>query len=161
MIIFKIAFSLLIVGVFGFIKENDTRSDTHIVMQYSGEGSKPNPIIFLYLKNARDLLPDNFITDKYEISKLEFDTIKYNILNSKISSIDTILKSSYEVVFTEGGETTVFSTAYLSRYRQIIELVLHLLEKSPKIHERVKKRSETFISRLGYENQLFYQPATN
>lgn len=161
MIIFKIAFPLLIVGVFGFIKKYDTMNDAHIVMQYSGEGSKPNPIIFLYLKNARDLLPDNFITDKYEISKFEFDSIKYKLLNSKVSSVDTILKSSYEVVFSDGGENTVFSTAYLSRYRQIIELVLHLLEKSPKIHERIKKRSETFISRLGYENQLSYQPANN
>jgi hypothetical protein len=129
----------------------------YIKLLYVGDQSKPYPPIVLYFPGSFDIKTVGIFpeTSNLEISKDRFDEIKKLIVNrSPILNDSALLDSnSYEFLIFNNGEATILLTPYLTRIRQIFNIIISHLKNTEK-EIIIKQELDDIIIRLIFDNKL-------
>lgn len=137
-----------------FFPSSELLQKDFIEMKYTGESSKPYPVIMFGLPGSLDTENVKFYVHKFEISKKGLDEIRHVTENRQDILRDTVLESTFQVSFVGDGESTIFVTTYLSRVREIFQISLLQFQNDPSSQTRLKKQLDNIISRMEIDNQF-------
>ena len=128
------------------------RSDNTGIIElvYTGDPSKPFPVLIFHLPGSLDTRYDSTDVHKFEISEEGFTQVRESLCIDNPMIQDTVLLSSYLFVVIRNGETSVFSTVHLKRIRMVFEKIGNQYKDS-EIRKKVSDQLNSIIGRLQYE----------
>ena|SRR5260221_11095276 len=109
-----------------------------IRLMYTGDYSKPYPVVILHLPGIIDTAKIDAWKLEYEINETGFEEIRKSVEQRSIIPMDGMLLASYRIEVCTNGETWILLTQYLSRIRQIFDTVLNQLDESKKTEAKAK-----------------------
>jgi len=122
-----------------------------IRLMYTGDYSKPYPVVILRLPGTLDTVDIDTWKLEFEIAEIGFEQIKKATEEKKIYT-DSVLSSPYRIEIYTNGETSIFLTPYLRRIRTIFYTIVNQLNDI----ERKEALSEfnSILTRLKFDNKL-------
>jgi hypothetical protein len=140
-----------------FILNGDNSNKEYIMLNYTGDGAKPYPVFVFYLQGHKGKVMEEFFITKFEINEKQFETIRKAAEESEDLFSGTTLESPYQFTFMYNEDTTIFLTSFLNRIEKVFQTVLEQFNYDSEKQTLLRKRFDSFLHRLKYENQLKWQ----
>jgi len=143
---------LVLFSLSGFVLISNTEkpNGTSIELVYTGDQSKPFPVVVFYLPGTINTTYDSTLVHKVEITDQAFRNIKKNIMGTKKFPEDSILASPYEFRIVINGEVNVVSILNLKKINKIFQTIINEFKSFGK-RKKVTELLNSIKSRLRYE----------
>ena len=129
------------------------RPKKFVKIEYTGDVSKPYPVVILYTPGAKNADGDNLFSEKIKISEIQYVKIKSLIMAADyVRDIDSTFEYPYQFDIIEDS-AQIFRTRSVSAFKKICASIEYELRDKGK-RDRFKLRIESTLSRLRSENQL-------
>lgn len=140
----------LYISAFFFNTQRLDQKQGIIELVYTGDQSKPFPVMIFHLPGSIDTKYDSTTVYKFEIAEKSFEKIQKSIEKKRNVQTDSVFYSPYEITVYCNNKTTITSILYFSEVRQIFNDIENQI-KNTNLGEEIRKRMCKVLSRLQYE----------
>jgi len=140
---------------------NANQDKCSVRLEYSGDASKPFPIIIFYTSgsidtthanNSADTTIEMFFARRIEISESEFNDVNKSIKNIAFISSPPVLRDSFAITIQKNNQKKIYFSSSVSEINQTFDSVITQL-KGHKNIIIIERYIDQFKRRLGIVQQ--------
>jgi len=121
-----------------------------IKMHYLGNSEKPYPTLLFSHSENIDTLKESFFIHKFLITKKEFESICFIVMECNIEQQSPVISDLYEFVIVRNGNQKSYRTRNLASIKKIFNDVISQLDTVDR-YKYIKGYFEQTIRRFGYQ----------